>query len=109
MVLKYKGFNNNWVFVEGKIITVATVSTEGIDTSSELPGTLSNCYKKLADRISKETGLDNFRWVGEVFMCFYVVVVQVGDETYVFSVDVALESYILNDNGKTVERLSCIH
>lgn len=105
MVLKYRGFNKNWCFVEGDSIVTARVETSGIKTQSEVPGVVGDCYKELQNKIGEETEMWNVRFIGEVLKYPVVTVVSVGKDTFAFATSTATEVFILNDNGKTIERL----
>ena len=105
MIFKYRGFNKNWCFVEGKSIVTARVSTQGISAQSEWPDMPGNCYSELENRIGEETGMWGARFIGEVFMYPSVFVVSVDGETFALATNTATEAYLVNDNGKTVERI----
>lgn len=105
MILKYRGYGNNWCFKEGDSIVTAKVKT------TEISGTDGNdmfndCYRELEHRIREEVKADRVHFIGEVFSLPVIAVVAVGgvggySDTYAIST----EAYLLNDNGKTIERL----
>ena len=100
MILKFKGFGDNWCFVEGTHIATAKVMTTGIKRND--PNELGeDPYTELQDRISAVTGITNPQFIGEVLDPPFIVTVDVDGEEYA----IATEAYILNDNGKTIERL----
>ena len=96
MILKYKGVVGDWFFAEGKNIRTVTVMTKGI---SRFDGKDDDAV--LLDRIREETGIYNPIPVGDVLGHPFVVVVDIDGQEYA----IATEAYILNDNGKTIERL----
>lgn len=102
MILKYRGFGDNWCFVEGThIVTAKVPNTFPLSEVEDGLGGV-DYYKKLKDRISAETGMYNVRFIGEVLCPPFVVAVDVDGDEYA----IATEAYILNDNGKTIERLT---
>ena len=115
MILKYRGFNNNWVYVEAKEFVVAKLlmpkTDEDQKRSSDPNETLSFIKAKhdeTVNHIYKETSCPpdtiDFRVKGNIAdITYFVVVMPYGFEiAYVLNT----EAYLMTDSGKTVERIA---
>ncbi len=114
MILKYRGYNFNWCFIEAESFTVAQVhlpeaAENEPQTSDEELEQISQCYQRAQETIKTTSGFggDNIRFlIGDTDLrklshCT-AVVPAMSAECLVF----CKEAYLMTDTGKTIERIS---
>lgn len=92
MILKYRGYNKNWCYIEGDEIVTAVINTSGIASDSP------DGYMALANKIEKDTMINNVKFIGEVLSTPLIVIASVDGVSYAIANDV----YILNTKGQIV-------
>ena len=100
MVVKYRSIGKNWCFVECDQFAYSMISTERLDS-------LKDKYTAMEERALNENCFtaDKVRFIGGVFNKPMVAVahLQKGNETTVYFF--GNEAYLLNNEGKTVEKI----
>ena len=98
MILKFKDNHGNWVFLEGDIVCVSRVEVKK-------PHDIVDCNKILVEQIFNETNISIEGFYGDIDNAQFVNAVVVGKGEYRIAIASGVPAYILNDNGKTIERL----
>jgi hypothetical protein len=98
MIFKFKSDHGNWVIVEGNPICFSRVEVK------KPPDTV-DCNKILCEQILNETNISIEGFYGDIDNAEYVNAVVVGKGDYRVAIASGVPAYILNDNGKTIERL----
>lgn len=113
MILKYRGYMNNWCYMEAQQFTVGRVVLKDVppcDINLQELSLIERDYRFKEKQIREEIGLENepiTLLIGnELFESGreYVVVLAEKDQREAFVL--SREAYLMTDNGKTIERIA---
>lgn len=106
MILQYKGYNENWVFVEAENITWCVCNVRNIINTYEVKYGLSRCYDELKAFLITETHCsDNISFILNEHMLHEldnIHVITLHDSSKYITYVLVDGGYLLNENGKTI-------
>ena len=106
MILKYRSHNKNWCYHEGKSVVSALVNNpKGIGPDEPCTKLSIEDFvkrtKETNELIEKETGMRPMIAIGEIYDSQLIACVSIDNTVYALAVD----AYLINDNGKVIEKL----